>query len=70
MVDVASRKRIHVLDSRETRQWHSPFNAHLRECRQIRIIDRYRQLACRAGFAEFAIYDAFEMLVARGVATE
>ena len=64
------RKRIHVLSGRETRHWHSPFNRYLRECRQARIIERCKRLALNAGFTEFAIFDAFEMLVARGPVAE
>ena len=60
------KKRIHVLSSLQTRNWHSPFNSYLRECRQARIIEKCKHLAHHAGFAEFAIYDAFETLVARG----
>ncbi len=64
------KKRIQVLNSTQTRHWHSPFNAYLRESRQARIIDRCKRLALTAGFTEYAIFDAFEMLVARGPVVE
>lgn len=66
MQNALRKKRIQVLNSLQTRHWHSPFNSYLRECRQARIIEKCKNLARRAGFAEFAIYDAFETLVARG----
>ena len=59
-----------MLSGRDTRHWHSPFNAYLRESRQARIIERCKRLALSAGFTEYAIFDAFEMLVARGHADE
>ena len=64
------RKRIHVLSGRDTRHWHSPFNTYPRESRQARIIDRCKRLTHSAGFTEYAIFDAFELLVARGHAGE
>ena len=64
------RKRIHVLSGRDTRYWHSPFNTYLRESRQTRIIERCKRLALSAGFTEYAIFNAFELLVARGHAGE
>ena len=59
-----------MLSGRDTRHWRSPFNTYLRECRQARIIERCKRLAFSGGFTEFAIFDAFEILVARGYAGE
>ena len=70
MQHAGRKKRIQVLNSTQTRHWHSPFNSYLRECRQARIIERCRRLALSAGFTEYAIFDAFEILVARGYAGE
>ena len=70
MKKTRGKKRIQVLSGVQTRHWHSPFNSYLRECRQMRIIEKCKDLAARAGFAEFVIYDAFETLVARGTTAE
>jgi len=62
----SSKKRIWVLTNDETRAWHSPFSKILQEARQNAIMERCERLARCGGFTEYAIYDAFENLVARG----
>ena len=62
------KKQIQVLSRIETRHWHSPFSKILREARQLNIIHRCRQSAQTDGYTEFVIYDAYETLVASGLA--
>jgi hypothetical protein len=60
------RKVALVLSDEETRLWHSIFSRELRELHRAQIIERCEKRARAAGSAEYAIYDAYEPLVARG----
>ena len=65
----AGRTCIRILSDEETRFWHSRFNRHYREYHQSRILDSCEELARRSGFGGYAIYDAYETLVACGQIT-
>ena len=65
----ASTTRIRVLTHEETRFWHSRFNRHYRDTHQERIVERCEQEARIAGYSGYAIFDAYEQLVARGQIT-
>jgi hypothetical protein len=69
MNDRAARTRIRILSDEETRFWHSRFNRHYREIHQTRIVERCEEDARHCGFAGYAIYDAYETLVAHGPIT-
>jgi len=66
MNDHAPHTRIRVLTHEETRFWHSRFNRHYRDTHQDRIVERCEADARRAGYSSYAIFDAYETLVARG----
>lgn len=69
MNDRAQRVRIRVLSDEETRFWHSRFNRHYRETHQLLIVANCEEDARQFGFAGYAIYDAYENLVAHGQIT-
>lgn len=59
-----------ILSQTETRFWHSPFSKELRDRRQDHILDRCRRRARNHGLTEYAVFDAFETLVAWGTIAE
>jgi hypothetical protein len=59
-------RTIVVLTGAETRMWHSVFSRKLRELHRAQIIERCELTARQAGSASYAVYDAFESLVAKG----
>ena len=66
MNDQARHTRIRVLTHEETRFWHSRFNRHYRDTHQDRIVERCEADARLAGYSGYAIFDAYEKLVACG----
>lgn len=69
MNDRDVRTRIRILTHEETRFWHSRFNRYYRETHQFQIVTRCEEDARQFGFAGYAIYDAYENLVAHGQIT-
>ena len=63
----ASRRWIQVLSRQDTRHWHSPFSAVLRNSRQSRIVQECEDAAKAKGCAEYVIFDADEILLTSGV---
>ena len=69
MNDRALHTRIRVLTHEETRFWHSRFSRVWRETHQSLIVDGCERDARRLGCTGYAIFDAYEVLVARGHVT-
>lgn len=60
MKDASSTPHISVLSLDETRHWHSPFSAVLRNLRRARIIAECEEDAMKSGREVIVLYDANE----------